>query len=134
MYRAYIRTFDGRVPVETKTVTADQGAAIAAFSALVGRTELDGHPLAAALTHNNRQIAFHRFDRRPGDLDYWRDRLHELPALPRNRLGADERATAYLARYRWPDEGVQAMTAEQLHELMRCAFVAGFEQGRNDLL
>lgn len=31
-----------------------------------------------AMTHNNRQLAFHRFDRQPGDADYWRDKLDEI--------------------------------------------------------
>lgn len=81
-YRAYLRTFDGQVPPDTKTITSDPGAARAAFEALVNRTDLDGQKLAAALTNNNRQMAFHRFDRAPGDSDYWRDKLDTIP-LPR---------------------------------------------------
>lgn len=76
MYRAYIRTFDGQV--SEKTNTQDQAAAALAFADLVSRTELDGQKLAAALTYQNRQLAFHRFDRQPGDADYWRDRLGEI--------------------------------------------------------
>lgn len=83
-YRAYLRTFDGNVPADTKTVTPDAGAAFAAFAALVNRADLDGQKLAAALTNNNRQMAFHRFDRSPGDADYWRDKLHELPIASRH--------------------------------------------------
>lgn len=75
-YRAYLRTFDGQV--SEKTLTIDPTAALAAFAALVNRTDLDGQKLAAALTHQNRQVAFHRFDRAPGDTDYWRDRLDEI--------------------------------------------------------
>lgn len=75
-FRTYIRTFDGQV--SEKTVTADQAAAAAAFAALVERTDLNGQKLAAALTYNNRQLAFHRFDRNPGDADYWRDKLDEI--------------------------------------------------------
>lgn len=75
-YRAYLRTFDGQV--SEKTLTTDPTAALAAFAALVTRTDLDGQKLAAALTHQNRQVAFHRFDRAPGDADYWRDRLDEI--------------------------------------------------------
>jgi hypothetical protein len=81
-YRAYLRTFDGNVPADTKTVTSDASAALDAFAALVNRTDLDGQKLAAALTINNRQMAFHRFDRAPGDADYWRDKLDTIP-LPR---------------------------------------------------
>ncbi len=75
-YRAYLRTFDGQV--SEKTITKDQAAAAEAFAALVERTDLDGHKMAAALTYNNGQLAFHRFDRHPGDRDYWRDKLSEI--------------------------------------------------------
>lgn len=75
-YRAYLRTFDGRV--SEKTITADHTAAGDAFATLVNRTDLDGQKMAAALTYNNRQVAFHRFDRKPGDADYWRDKLDEI--------------------------------------------------------
>jgi len=75
-YRAYIRTFDGQI--SEKTITKNQDAAAEAFTALVGRTDLDGQKLAAALTYNNGQLAFHRFDRTPGDRDYWRDKLDEI--------------------------------------------------------
>lgn len=84
MYRAYLRTFDGQV--SEKSITADQSAAEEAFCSLVNRTNLDGQKLAVALTYNNRQIAFHRFDRRPGDADYWRDKLHEIP-WPSGQVG-----------------------------------------------
>lgn len=77
VYRAYLRTFDGQV--SHKTLTHDPSAADAAFRALVMRTDLDGQKLAAALTGENRQIAYHRFDRAPGDADYWRDRLDAIP-------------------------------------------------------
>lgn len=75
-YRAYLRTFDGQI--SEKTITKDQDAAAEAFTALVGRKDLDGQKLAAALTYNNSQLAFHRFDFNPGDRDYWRDRLDEI--------------------------------------------------------
>lgn len=131
-YRAYLRTFDGRVPAETKTITADPDAAFSAFAALVRRTDLDGQKLAATLTHDNRQMAFHRFDRPPGDADYWRDKLHTLPIAPDSSTGVHAAADAYLARYRWPDGGAQAMAPEQLRELLRAAFVAGYEWRRDD--
>ena len=75
-YRAYLQTFDGQV--SEKTITKDPAAALAAFSALVNRTDLDGQKLAVALTCNNSQVAFHRFDRVAGDADYWRDKLDEI--------------------------------------------------------
>lgn len=85
-YRAYIRTFDGKVPPETKTITADRTAAEAAFEDLVSRVELDGQKLAAVLSYNNGQLAFHRFDRAPGDADYWRDKMSEIP-WPSGQVG-----------------------------------------------
>ena len=39
-------------------------------------------------------------------------------------------ADAHLASYRWPAPGVQAMTPEQLRELLRTAYSAGYEAGR----
>ena len=76
LFRVYLRTFDGQI--SEKTSTADQDAAATAFEALVNHTELDGQKMAVALTYENRQRAFHRFDRQPGDMDYWRDRLDEV--------------------------------------------------------
>lgn len=78
IYRVYLRDFQGRVTAETKTVTHAATAAAEAFSALVNRTDLDGQKLAAVLSYNNGQLAFHRFDRFPGQADYWRDRLDEI--------------------------------------------------------
>lgn len=40
-------------------------------------------------------------------------------------------ADAYLTRYRWPDGGVQAMTPEQLRELLREAYLAGYRECRD---
>lgn len=79
-FRVYLRTFAGQV--SEKTITGDQGTAAAAFEALVNRVDLDGQKLAVALTHKNRQMAFHRFDRAPGDADYWRDKLEAIPWPP----------------------------------------------------
>src|SRR5574343_1870465 len=78
MYRVYLRTFDQRVLPESKTNTTNPAAAREAFAELVERTELDGQKLAAVLSYDNRQLAFHRFDREPGRADYWRDRLDEI--------------------------------------------------------
>lgn len=82
VFRAYLRTFDGKVPPETKTVTADRGAAETAFADLVNRSDLDGQKLAAVLSYDNKQLAFHRFDRPPGSVDYWRDKLDEIDWPP----------------------------------------------------
>ncbi len=77
-YRVYLRDFQGRVPLDTKTNTSNATAAADAFAALVNRTDLDGQKLAAVLSYNNGQLAFHRFDRYPGQADYWRDRLNDI--------------------------------------------------------
>lgn len=80
-FRAYLRTHSGAV--SEKTLTNDPAAALGAFSSLVNRTDLDGQPMAAALTGDQKQIAYHRFDRQPGDADYWRGRIDtiEIPGL-----------------------------------------------------
>lgn len=78
VYRAYLRTFEGRVPHESKTISSEAAAARAAFQELVDRTDLDGQKWAAVLSCDNRQLAFHRFDRRLGDRDYWRDKVDEI--------------------------------------------------------
>ena len=96
-YRAYLRTFDGQI--SEKTITTDQAAAAKAFTTLVGRTDLDGQKLAAALTYKNRQLAFHRFDRLPGERDYWRDTLDEIEWPSSGRppaLEGGQRVNVYL--------------------------------------
>lgn len=82
MYRVYLRTPDQQVPPESKTSTNSAEAAAEAFGELVARTGLDGQKFAAVLTHNQKQLAFHRFDRKPGSADYWRDRMGEIPWPP----------------------------------------------------
>ena len=77
-YRVYLRDFQGRVPLETKTHTTSAAAAEQAFAVLVNRRDLDGQKVAVVLSYDNRQCAFHRFDRYPGQADYWRDRLDEI--------------------------------------------------------
>jgi hypothetical protein len=96
MYRAYIRTHDQKVLDGTKTVTTDRDAAAAAFAALVNRTDLDGQKLAATLSYSNRQLAFHRFDRPAGAVDYWRDKLDEIewPEHGGTREGAGRKAAS----------------------------------------
>lgn len=97
MYRVYLRTFDQQVT--EKTNTPNQQAALDAFAEMVNRTELDGQKLAAVLTYNNRQLAFHRFDREPGMVDYWRDKLAEIE-LPKvgapATLDGGKRVNVYL--------------------------------------
>lgn len=79
VFRCYLRAFDGRVDAATKTITGDHAAAASAYQELVGRSDLDGQKMAAVLSYNNKQLAFHRFDRAPGDADYWRDKLGDIP-------------------------------------------------------
>lgn len=86
VFRAFLRSFDGYVLPETNTVTADRAAAEAAFTELVNRAYLDGQNWAAVLSCNDSQIAFHCFDRRPGDADYWRDKLADI-RWPSGRVG-----------------------------------------------
>jgi len=76
IYRTYLRTASGQI--SEKTITPSRAAALIAFGELVGRVGLDGQKLAAALTCDNRQLAFHRFDRQPGHADYWRGRLDDI--------------------------------------------------------
>lgn len=82
MYRVYLRTPDQRVQPVSKTMTNSAEAAAEAFGELVARTDLDGQKFAAVLTYNQKQLAFHRFDRQPGHADYWRDRMGEIPWPP----------------------------------------------------
>lgn len=99
MYRVYLRDFQQHVFPETKTATKNQAAAAEAFTDLVDREELDGQKLAAVLTYNNRQLAFHRFDREPGCVDFWRDKLDEIdwPAAGRPaEMAGGKRVNVYL--------------------------------------
>lgn len=77
-YHVYLRTKSGTLRTENRLRTNSANEAKHAFAALVNRTDLDGQKLAAVLSYDNRQSAFHRFDRFPGQVDYWRDRLDEI--------------------------------------------------------
>lgn len=90
VFRTFLRTFDGYVLSETDTATADRATAEAAFTELVNRAYLDGQKWAAVLSYNDSHIAFHRFDRHPGDADYWRDRLADI-RWPSGRIGRPKR-------------------------------------------
>lgn len=76
IYRTYLRTTAG--VTSEKTATRDPEIAFAAFAALVDRSDLDGRNLAAALTGDNSQIAYHRFYGQPGGENYWRGRFHDI--------------------------------------------------------
>jgi len=79
MYRVYLRSPSGVVSPQTKTSTENREDAVRAFEKLVNRTDLDGTACAAAITFNHNQIAYHRFERQPGQPDNWRNRMGELP-------------------------------------------------------
>lgn len=116
LYRVYLRQHDQTVLEDGSTRTRKREKAQEAFAALVGRTDLDGQPLIAILKYDERQLAFHRFDRPSTDNDHWRGRLDEIPWPARggarpgagNKLG-DETETA---RVTLPTE-----IAEKLREL-----------------
>lgn len=79
-FKVYLRETGGmRSAAWEKTTTVDQDAAGAAFEALLKRRDLDGKGVAAVLSYENKHLAFHRFDRLPGDPDYWRDRTEDIP-------------------------------------------------------
>lgn len=78
MFRVYLRTHDQQVDMVSKTNTNDAAVAAAAFAALVAREDLDSQRIAAVLSHDGGQLAFHRFDHLAGSSDYWRGRLNEI--------------------------------------------------------
>jgi hypothetical protein len=78
MFRIYLR--DQNQQVSEKTNTSDPQAAIAAFEALVNRTDLDGHRVMAVITKNGSPVAHHTFNARQDDQTfYWRGRIDQLP-------------------------------------------------------
>lgn len=79
MFRIYLR--DQNQQVRDKTNTADPQAAIAAFEALVNRSDLDGQRVVmAVITKNGSPVAHHKFNARPDDSMYfWRGRIDQLP-------------------------------------------------------
>ena len=76
MYRVYIRTFDQKVLDMLHTNQPDK--ARERFTELVNATEYDGQKIGVALTRNNQQVAFHRFDAAEGSQHNWRGRLDKL--------------------------------------------------------
>lgn len=78
IFRVYLR--DPSQRVSEKTNTGDAGAAIAAFSELVSRTDLDGSRMLAVITKNGSPVAYHHFNSSPEDENrYWRGRIEQLP-------------------------------------------------------
>lgn len=70
-----------------KTITADTTTANEAYTALVNRTDLDGQKTRSSLDVQQPAGRLSSFDRRPGDADYWRDKLDEIPWPSSGRVG-----------------------------------------------
>lgn len=64
-FRVYLRW--PRQRVSDKTVTESRELAEFAYRQLRARSDLVGEPVAAVLTEDGRQLAYHAFDARPGD-------------------------------------------------------------------
>lgn len=99
MFRIYLR--DAQQHVSEKTNTGDQAAAVAAFSALVNRSELDGQRVLAVITKNGAPVAHHKFNARPDDaMYYWRGRIDALPIYAEpgrpTELDDGERVNVYI--------------------------------------
>lgn len=78
MFRIYLR--DQNQQVSDKTNTNDAQAAIAAFEALVNRSDLDGQRVMAVITKNGSPVAHHKFTARQDDMNFfWRGRIDNLP-------------------------------------------------------
>lgn len=82
IFRVYLR--DAQQRVTDKTVTGSPDAALAAFRALVERTDLDGQRMLAVLNRDGSPVAHHDFSK-PAPPDpgsnparWWRGRTPEL--------------------------------------------------------
>ena len=85
MYRIYLR--DAHQRVSDKTITGDRAAALAAFTSLVNRSDLDGQAVLAVLNQDGKPVAHHDFRGRPDGVPpdpakYWRGRLDEIKWPP----------------------------------------------------
>ena len=69
VFRVYLRWPDQRV--SDKTVTHSRYLAWFEYRAMCAREDLLGQPVAAAITANGKQLAYHRFDD-PNPVDPWR--------------------------------------------------------------
>lgn len=81
MYRIYLR--DAHQRVSDKTITGDRAAALAAFTSLVNRSDLDGQAVLAVLNQDGKPVAHHDFRGRPDGVPpdpakYWRGRLDKI--------------------------------------------------------
>jgi hypothetical protein len=78
MFRIYLR--DQNQKVSNRTNTGDVQAAIAAFEALVNRSDLDGQRVMAVITKNGSPVAHHKFNAQQDDkMFFWRGRIDNLP-------------------------------------------------------
>lgn len=82
IFRVYLR--DAQQRVTDKTTTGSPDAALAAFRALVERTDLDGQRVLAVLNRDGRPVAHHDFSK-PAPPDpgsnparWWRGRIPVL--------------------------------------------------------
>lgn len=85
IYRIYLR--DPQQRVSEKTTTGDRAAALAAFTTLVNRTDLDDTSVLAVLNQNGRPVAHHDFRQRPEGVPpdpakYWRGRTDQIKWPP----------------------------------------------------
>lgn len=116
IYRIYIR--DPHQRVSDKTNTGDRAAALAAFTSLVNRTDLDGTAMLAVLNQNGIPVAHHDFRSRPDGTPhdptkYWRGRIDQIkfPGLTAKspRAGSSVayhcRKCGYVHGSDWLDDG-----------------------------
>jgi hypothetical protein len=80
-FRIYLRTPDQQV--SDKTVTENRTVAIAAFTELVNRSDLDGKDVLAVLNQDGKPVAHHSFlldaDEQPLDVTkWWRGRVDAI--------------------------------------------------------
>lgn len=88
IYRVYLR--DPQQQVSDKTTTGDRAAALAAFTSLVGRSDLDGSLMLAVLNYSGRPVAHHDFRQRPDGSPHdpskhWRGKLDAIQWPPMAR-------------------------------------------------
>lgn len=76
MYRVYLRKHDQTVEDMFRTENPDE--AQQRFADMVNSNHYNGLKMGVVLSYNSQEIAFHRFDRYPGQADYWRDNLDSI--------------------------------------------------------
>jgi len=85
IFRVYLR--DSQQRVSDKTTTGDRAVALAAFTSLVNRSDLDGQAVLAVLNQDGKPVAHHDFRDRPDGVPpdpakYWRGRLGDIKWPP----------------------------------------------------